>query len=314
MDESHKYPPVTPQTSDADQSSAAPTEPSRELNRDPESLYAVPYLAASGDPWPGKNPFTPDQPGHSLWKLATMKAEAKEIHLRSTLVIVGPYGVILERIVHGVCAEFDIWAERQLHGVGSVEAVALYDGWLLWYAESLRFRATEEVIKLAVRPSLDQRFRDELRFQLGERVQHWKREARLLIPEQQSTGKLPVVETSLERIENGHLACQGDAENLGNRETTDDMWVTSNVPGANDPVRRQAMRSEILSSIYGTGRACVTQLARDHHFKRQEFYVWRKLTSSNASGARSGCKDDSKEVLDRLADKALREKHFKATS
>lgn len=158
-----------------------------------------PGLRSAGDPVEG-NPFPTDDPRHSIWREASLKAEEEVCRLNSeflTTTVLGPRDFVARQVVL-IASKYDIWAKRGIQIVWSENAVRAYDQWLFNYAQNWLEMAGDGCPEFVSREYL----LVELRSRLISRVEHWKAEARRYLS-----------------VQRAHAAHPGDTQTSAQRKT-----------------------------------------------------------------------------------------------
>ncbi len=158
---------------------------------DPPDVRLPESFAETGDPV-DSNPFLASDARHGVWERATREAEQEASRIGAEALDAGKsYAEWLLDPVHpndwlldAPVAKFDVWAKRGVQVVCKDAEVALYDRWLLDYANAW-IETLDRFLEDNPPPFTVSTVIVETRNRFGGRVQFWKGEARRRLAEQQ---------------------------------------------------------------------------------------------------------------------------------
>ncbi len=119
------------------------------------------------------NPFSVDEPRHSVWENATRNAREELALIESNLKQTGPlpsHGG-MGSVIDIATKRFDVWAKRASQFAATEDELIGYSLWLIEYAEVSRRNTIKTIPGCLV-------VNDQVRFQLLERVYWWEKAVR----------------------------------------------------------------------------------------------------------------------------------------
>jgi hypothetical protein len=205
------------------------------MNNHSDRLSLPSGLQSAGDPVQG-NPFSVDNPRHSVWSRATGEAEQESGRLRLNLAKARFENLpaLVEGMINFATAQYDIWGKRGVHVVWNDQDVRSYDQWLHQNAESW-LRVAADWCPDTVRA---ESLLGELQLHLIERLEWWKLEARRFVAEQQA-----------------HWAGVTDSDNIRDEER---LALTSQVATESPGVKSAS--TTVGGSMQGSGKAPINAM------------------------------------------------------
>ncbi len=151
----------------------------------PHWLRIPETFRTSGDPCE-ENPFDPSDQRHGVWRDATRRAEEEVARINVRWM----GGLTVDNAEDWApslwAARFSVWAERGIHVVWSDRDVAIFDDWLLRYANSSLSALAEFFEKCPPPPTYRDQVLLKTRNLLAREVQRWKAEGRRYVAEQKA--------------------------------------------------------------------------------------------------------------------------------